>query len=539
MSDIEVNGPSVERSEEVLTPDALAFVAELQRRFGSRRDELLAARTERREEISRTGRLDFLEETADVRAGDWRVAEVPADLLDRRVEITGPTERKMAINALNSGAKVWLADLEDANTPHWHNVVSGQVNLADAVRKTISFTSPQGKEYALKDGAQLPVIMPRPRGWHFDERHLTLDGTPVVAALVDFGLFFFHNAAELVEQGTGPYFYLPKMESHLEARLWNDVFTFAQQERGIAHGTIRATVLIETITAAFEMDEILYELKDHAAGLNAGRWDYLFSMIKNFRDAGEAFTLPDRGDVTMTAPAMRAYTQLLVKTCHRRGAFAMGGMAAFIPSRRDEAINTVAFAKVTEDKTREVRDGFDGSWVAHPDLVPLCAGIFDDQMGTAPEHANQLDNPGTSEDVTADQLLAIAETPGGITEAGLRDNITVALQYLEAWLRGNGAVGIHNLMEDAATAEISRSQIWQWSHGAVKLESGETVTPELVRALVESEVEHLRDEIGPQRFDAGEFATARELFEKTALDDDFVDFLTLPAYDAVVAAEQR
>ena len=424
MASIDVTGPPVERSEEILTPDALEFVADLQRRFGGTRDSLLAARRERRQAIARTGRLDFLPGTAGVRDGDWSVAPVPADLQDRRVEITGPTERKMAINALNSGARVWLADLEDANTPHWQNVIGGQLTLRDAVRRTIEFTSPEGKHYALADPDQIPVIVPRPRGWHFDEQHVRVDGTPVVAALVDFGLYFFHNAKELLARGSGPYFYLPKMESHLEARLWNDVFTHAQATLEVPHGTIRATVLIETITAAFEMDEILYELRDHMAGLNAGRWDYLFSIIKNFRDAGTAYTLPDRNAVTMNAPMMKAYSDLLVHTCHRRGAFAMGGMAAFIPSRRDPEINERAFAKVREDKTREATAGFDGSWVAHPDLVPVCAEIFGETLGDRP---NQLDVLRDDVHVTADDLLAVDQTPGERTEQGLRGNIRIGM----------------------------------------------------------------------------------------------------------------
>ncbi len=388
MADLDVSAPTVPRSEEVLTPEALAFVADLDDRFHDRRDALLTARRERRAQIVRTGTLDFLPDTADVRAGDWKVAPVPPDLRDRRVEITGPTDPKMAINALNSGARVWLADLEDANTPHWRNVVGGQLTLRDATRRQLSFTSAEGKAYAVADPEQTPVVVPRPRGWHFDEAHLRVDGRPVVAALVDFGLHFFHNARELLADGSGPYYYLPKMESHLEARLWNDVFTHAEATLGVPHGSVRATVLIETITAAFEMDEILYELREHAAGLNAGRWDYLFSIIKNFRDAGPDFTLPDRNAVTMAAPMMKAYSDLLVHTCHRRGAFAIGGMAAFIPSRRDTEVNERAFAKVREDKAREAGAGFDGSWVAHPDLVPLCAEVFDEVLE---ERDNQLD----------------------------------------------------------------------------------------------------------------------------------------------------
>jgi malate synthase len=518
-----VAGRPVERSEEVLTPDALDFVAQLQRRFGKRREQLLARRAERRAKIARSGRLDFLTETADIRAdAGWQVASVPPDLQDRRVEITGPTERKMAINALNSGARVWLADLEDANTPHWSNVVSGQVNLLDAVRGTIAYTAPDGRHYQLRDDRRPAVIVVRPRGWHLDEPHIVVDGAPVAGAFVDFGLHLFHNAHQLLERGTGPYFYLPKMESHLEARLWNDVFDDAQDRLGIPRGTIRATVLIETITAAFEMDEILFELRDHAAGLNAGRWDYLFSVIKNFRDAGPAFVLPDRNSVTMTAPFMRAYTTLLVHTCHSRGAFAIGGMAAFIPSRRDPAVNEVALAKVRADKEREAADGFDGSWVAHPDLVPVCRDVFDRVLG---RRANQLDQATESVTITADQLLDVAGTDGQVTENGLRINVSVALQYLAAWLGGSGAVAIFNLMEDAATAEIARSQIWQWIHNDVVLDTGVRVTPELVRRILDEEAGKLDTDV----IDQALLGTARDLFEQVALAEDYVDFLTLPA----------
>ena len=527
MASIEVSGPAVDRSEEVLTPEALAFVADLQRQFGGRRNELLAARRTRRERIAAGERPAFLDSTAEIRGADWQVAPAPRDLRDRRVEITGPTSRKMAINALNSGARVWLADLEDANTPHWRNVVEGQVNLADAVRRTIAFTSPEGKGYQLKDPDHLPVILPRPRGWHLDEAHLTLDGRPLVGGLVDFGLYFFHNAAEQLSRGSGPYFYLPKMESHLEARLWNDVFCHAQHELGLPQGSVRATVLIETITAAFEMEEILWELRDHASGLNAGRWDYLFSIIKNFREA-DGFTLPDRSAITMKAPMMQAYADLLVQTCHKRGAFAMGGMAAFIPSRRDAAVNDAAFAKVREDKEREARAGFDGSWVAHPDLVPVCAEIFDDVL----DGDNQVTRQRDEVRVTAADLLAAAATPGERTMDGLRLNINVGIAYVAAWLAGNGAAAIHNLMEDAATAEISRSQIWQWTHSSATLATGETVTRELVESVVTDELAALRD--------AGWYAdhldAARDVFVATALDDEFVDFLTLPAYTEVVRA---
>ncbi|HEX5113909.1 MAG TPA: malate synthase A [Pseudonocardiaceae bacterium] len=523
MSGIAVVGKPVERCDRVLTPAALEFVRDLQREFGSRRDELLARRVERRKVIAQQHRLDFLPETEQVRTGDWRVAQAPADLADRRVEITGPTERKMTINALNSGANVWLADLEDANTPHWQNVVSGQVNLYDAVREDITLTQADGKRYALDQDKRHAVIVMRPRGWHLDERHIEVDGKPVVGALVDFGLYFFHNAQELLNRGSGPYFYLPKMESHLEARLWNDVFTMAEARLGIPHGTVRATVLIETITAAFEMEEILYELREHASGLNAGRWDYLFSVIKNFRDAGEKFVLPDRNIVAMTVPFMRNYTELLVHTCHKRGAFAMGGMAAFIPSK-DPKVNEEALAKVRSDKEREAGDGFDGSWVAHPGLVPICKAAFDAVLGDRP---NQLDRLRDDVSVTADQLLDIASTPGQATEAGLRAAVDVGVRYLASWLSGNGAAAIHNLMEDAATAEISRSQVWQWVHNDVVLDTGKQVTPDLVRSVLAETKSELADEV-PEQLDA-----ACEIFEQIALSDTFVDFLTWPAYQRI------
>ena len=512
---------------EILSDEAVAFVADLNRRFRPRRDELLAARAARRAEIAAGGSLGFLAATADVRAGDWTVPAAPADLTDRRVEITGPTQRKMTINALNSGARVWLADLEDANTPHWSNVVDGQQNLYDAIRRTIRLETDK-KTYELGEGPY-PTIVMRPRGWHLDERHLPVDGEPAVGALVDFGLYFFHNAAELIGRGSGPYFYLPKMESHKEAALWNDVFTYAQETLGIPVGTIRATVLIETIPAAFEMDEILHALRPHISGLNAGRWDYLFSVIKYFRD-NPAMVLPDRAAVTMTAPFMRAYTELLVSTCHKRGAFAMGGMAAFIPSRRDPAVNQVALAKVREDKEREADDGFDGSWVAHPDLVPVCREIFDRVLGDRP---NQLDRRRDDVSVDAAQLLDVAATGGAVTEAGLRGNVSVALQYLEAWLRGNGAVGINNLMEDAATAEISRSQVWQWIHNGVRLDDGTAITAGLVGRIEDEELAKIRAALGDQAWAASRFDDARKLFERVALADDFADFLTTAAYDSI------
>jgi malate synthase len=429
----------------------------------------------------------------------------------------------MTINALNSGAKVWLADLEDANTPHWHNVVSGQVNLYDAIRETITLES-GGKSYALKDDVEHATIVVRPRGWHLPESHLKFGDREGVGALVDFGLHFFHNAAELLKRGKGPYYYLPKMESHLEARLWNDVFTHAEKTLGIEHGTVRATVLIETIPAAFEMEEILYELRDHASGLNAGRWDYLFSVIKYFRDAGEKFVLPDRNSVTMTAPFMRAYTELLVRTCHKRGAFAIGGMAAFIPSK-DPEVNKGAFEKVHADKAREAGDGFDGSWVAHPGMVALCKEEFDKVLGDKP---NQLDRTRDEVSVTADQLLDVASTPGGATAAGLRAAVDVGVRYIASWLGGNGAAAIHNLMEDAATAEISRSQVWQWVKNGTTLDSGDVVTAELVRGVLTDVRGELAAELKPELLEP-----AVELFEQVALADEFPDFLTLPAYERI------
>jgi malate synthase len=522
MVDVRVAGPAVERGEEILTPAALDFVADLQTRFGAHRDALLSARAVRRSQIAAAGRIDFREDTQAVRNANWRVPPPPPGLVDRRVEITGPTEPKMAINALNCGANVWLADLEDANTPHWRNVVGGQVVLHDAVRRTLSFTSPEGREYRLRDDGDLPTIVPRPRGWHLPERHLLVDGAPAVAALVDAGLYLFHNAAEQLARGSGPYFYLPKMEGALEARLWALVFDRAEQVLGLPDGSIRATMLIETIPAAFEMDEMLHELGVHATGLNAGRWDYLFSVIKVFRDAGPDFVLPDRGAVTMTAPMMRAYTERLVSVCHRRGAMAIGGMAAAIPSRRDAEANATALAKVADDKTREAGDGFDGSWVAHPDLVGTCREAFDAVLGDRP---NQLDRLREDVSVTPGQLLDVAGVPGDRTMAGLRANVEVALRYLAAWLGGNGAVGIHGLMEDAATAEISRSQVWQWVHAGVQLDSGETVTEELVRRVIDEEVAGIGE--------LENLTDARRLFEQVALADEFPDFLTLPAYELI------
>ncbi|UQA37159.1 malate synthase A [Streptomyces sp. HNA39] len=525
-----VDAEPLPRQEEVLTDAALAFVAELHRQFTPRRNELLVRRGERRAEIARTSTLDFLPETAAVRADDsWKVAPAPAALNDRRVEITGPTDRKMTINALNSGAKVWLADFEDASAPTWENVVLGQLNLTDAYERRIDFTDPRsGKSYALKPADELATVVMRPRGWHLDERHLQLDGASVPGALVDFGLYFFHNAQRLIDLGKGPYFYLPKTESHLEARLWNDIFVFAQEYVGIPQGTVRATVLIETITAAYEMEEILYELRDHAAGLNAGRWDYLFSIVKNFRDGGAKFVLPDRNAVTMTAPFMRAYTELLVRTCHKRGAHAIGGMAAFIPSRRDAEVNKVAFEKVKADKDREANDGFDGSWVAHPDLVPIALASFDAVLGEKP---NQKDRLREDVSVAAGDLIAIDTLDAKPTYEGLRNAVAVGIRYIEAWLRGLGAVAIFNLMEDAATAEISRSQIWQWINADVVFENGEHATAELARKVAAEELAAIRAEIGEEAFAAGRWQQAHDLLLQVSLDQDYADFLTLPAYE--------
>jgi len=522
---VQVTGPMHDRYDEILTAGALEFLGDLHERFDARRRELLARREARQAELINGGTLGFLPETQGVREAEWRVAEPAAGLVDRRVEITGPTDAKMAINALNSGAKVWLADHEDANSPLWENVVSGQLNLRDAVDRTLTFTSPDGKRYAISDGP-LPAIVFRPRGWHLTEKHLLStsgqDAERMSGSLVDFGLYLFHCGRRLLDRGSGPYFYLPKLESHLEARLWNDVFAYAESRLGLPQGSIRATVLIETFPAAFEMEEILYELRDYSAGLNAGRWDYMFSVIKKFRTRGREFLLPDRNAVTMTAPFMRAYTRLLVDTCHKRGAHAIGGMAAFIPSRRDAEVNEVALAKVRDDKTREVNDGFDGSWVAHPDLVPVCREVFDGVLGGRP---NQLDKARDNVRITADQLLAVSETPGQPTEAGLRNDVSVGIQYLASWLRGTGAVAIFNLMEDAATAEIARSQVWQWLHNDVTLaDTGEKVTRELVQRIAQEEIADLGG-------DPGAYDQAHSLFMEVAVADRFVDFLTLSAYE--------
>src|SRR6202163_3417366 len=518
-----IKGPNEGRAPEVLTSDALAFVARLQRQFGNRRLELLRQRDERQARLDAGESPQFLADTQSVRTSDWRVARAPRDLEDRRVEITGPTDRKMLINALNSGARVFMADFEDANSPTWANLVEGQVNLIDAIERTLDFTSPEGKEYRLND--QVATLVVRPRGWHLEERHVEVGGKPISGSLFDFGLYFFHNARRLLEKGSGPYFYLPKLESHLEARLWNDVFNFAQDALRISRGTIRATVLIETILAAFEMEEILYELREHSSGLNAGRWDYIFSIIKKFRNRAD-FVLPDRAQVTMTVPFMRAYTELLVKTCHKRGAHAMGGMAAFIPSRRDPEVNRVALAKVKEDKDREAGDGFDGTWVAHPDLVPTATEAFDRVLGDRP---NQLERQRPEVAVTAGQLIDVRVPGGTVTEDGLRLNVSVGIQYVESWLRGVGAAAINNLMEDVATAEISRSQGWQWIRHSARLTDGSVVTGDLVREIADDEMAKIRGRLGEEGWAKSRFGDARAVFEEVALASSFPAFLTLVA----------
>ncbi len=523
---VELRAPWDEAYASVLTEPALALLARLQREFGPRRHELLRDRVRRDAELAAGALPDFLPETKDVREGEWSVAPPAPGLVDRRVEITGPTDRKMVIHALNSGAKVFMADFEDSNSPTFGNLVTGQATLRDALLREIDFTTEDGKAYALND--EVATLVVRTRGWHLPERHLLVDGSPVSGSLFDFCLFMTTSGQISIDAGAGPYFYLPKLESHLEARLWNDVFVATQEALGIPSGTIRATCLVETILAAFEMDEILYELREHSCGLNAGRWDYIFSMIKKFRTRGQEFQLPDRADVTMTAPFMRAYTELLVQTCHRRGAHAIGGMAAFIPNRRDAEVTEKALQAVRADKTREADDGFDGSWVAHPDLVQVAREVFDAKLADRP---HQLDRRRDDVHVTAAQLLDAASTPGSITEAGLRNNISVGIQYLEAWLRGSGAVAIFDLMEDAATAEISRSQVWQWVHNGATTAEGQAITADYVRQLQDSELDKVRAAVGDEAFAGGRYAEARELFEQVALADDFEEFLTLPAYE--------
>ena len=522
---VQLRSPEVPASGAILTSAALSFVAKVHRAFESRRQDLLARRAARQREFDAGELPGFLAETAHIREQEWAIGSQPEDMLDRRVEITGPTDRKMVINALNSGASTFMADFEDANCPTWANMIEGQVNLHDAVRGTISFEQ-EGKKYRLNE--KTAVLIPRPRGWHLDEKHLLVDGKPVSGAIFDFALYFFHNAKDLLARGTGPYFYLPKMESHLEARLWNDIFVLSEKELGVPRGSIKATALIETVLAAFEMDEILWELREHSAGLNIGRWDYIFSCIKKFR-SNRDFCLADRGQVTMTAPFMRAYALLLVKTCHRRGAPAMGGMAAQIPIKNDPKANEAALAKVREDKLREVTDGCDGTWVAHPGLVPIAKAVFDEHM---PE-PNQYGRQRPDVKVAAKDLLAFApETP--ITEAGLRNNISVGIQYLGAWLAGNGCVPVFNLMEDAATAEISRSQIWQWMRSPKgKLDDGRKVTKQLFSALLSDELPKVRTYLGDAAWKAGKYEEGAKLFERITTDDRYVEFLTLPAYDLV------
>jgi malate synthase len=515
--ELQINGPVSPAYAEILTPEAQRFVASLAAQFDARRKELLARRQVRQAEIDAGHYPDFLTETAEIRTSEWTVAPIPADLMDRRVEITGPVDRKMVINALNCGANVFMADFEDANSPTWTNNLDGQINLRDAIRRTIEFTSPEGKKYKLND--KIATLLVRPRGWHLDEKHVLLGGKPISGSLFDFGLFFFHNAKQQIANGSGPYFYLPKLESHLEARLWNDVFNYAQDALGVPRGTIRATVLIETILASFEMDEILYELKDHSAGLNCGRWEYIFSFIKKFRNHKE-FVLPNRAEVTMTRHFLKSYVDLLIQTCHRRNIHAMGGMAAQVPIKNDPVANEEALEKVRLDKLREVKAGHDGTWVAHPGLVPIAKKVFDEGMPTP----NQISIKREPVHVTAKDLLTPAD--GTITEAGLRWNIDVGLQYLEAWLRGVGCVPIYNLMEDAATAEICRAQVWQWVKWGAKLDDGRPVTAAMVNGVVD-------DLLAKRGATSGEFAKAAQIFRQMMTSADFSDFLTLPAYSFI------
>ena len=518
-NDVELTVDVTPLVEQVLTTEAVQFIVGLHRQFNPRRQELLVKRAVRQAEIDAGNFPDFLAETAHIRAGEWRVASIPADLADRRVEITGPTDRKMMINALNSGAKVFMADCEDSLSPTWENQIQGQINLHDAVRRTIEFQNPDGRQYKLGD--QIATLLVRPRGWHLPEKHLLVDGEPISGSIFDFGLYIFHNAKALLDSGSGPYFYLPKLESHLEARLWNDVFNTAQDGLGIPRGSVRATVLIETILASFEMEEILYELRDHSAGLNAGRWDYIFSAIKKFRNHPD-FMLPNRADVTMTVPFMHAYTELLVRVCHKRGAQAMGGMSAFIPNRRDPEVTARALAAVRVDKEREALAGCDGTWVAHPGLVQTVLEVFDKVLGDRP---NQVEKQREDVHVGAADLLSLPDTPGSITEAGVRLNVNVALQYINSWLNGNGAAAINNLMEDAATAEISRSQIWQWIKYGATLDDGRTVTKDLYESIRAEELEKLGGA------GASRFGEAADLLDMLVMQEDFVEFLTFPAYD--------
>ena len=519
---IEVTAEVPEEFEEILTPEAVGFVAKLAREFGNRVDEILQARQERQERINAGEMPDFLPETEEIREGDWQIASIPEDLQDRRVELTGPPDRKMTINALNSGASCWMADFEDANCPTWYNMLESQLNMKEAIERTIAFDDPNsGKHYELND--EVAVILARPRGWHLFEKHMLVDGKEVPAGIFDFGLYFFHNAQALLDIGSGPYFYLPKMESHLEARLWNDIFVVAQDELGIPQGTIKATVLIETILATFEMHEILYELREHSAGLNCGRWDYIFSYIKKFRE--QDMLLPDRNSVTMTVPFMRDYSLLTIKTCHQHGAHAMGGMAAQIPRSDDPEWTEFANNKVREDKEREAKDGHDGTWVAHPGMVGLAKKAFDEYM----PQPNQIDKM-PDVDVSAEDLIEKPE--GEITMDGFRNNVSVGVQYLAAWLAGRGAVPVFNLMEDAATAEISRAQVWQWiHHDQGVLEDGTEVTEELFRKVLDEELEKIKDIVGENRWENDEFGNASDLFARISTDDEFVEFLTLPGYE--------
>jgi malate synthase len=524
---IEIAGTSRELTGNVLTPDVLEFLARIHERFEPDRQAALARRDETYARLAAGDEFRFLEETAHIRSNpSWKVPSPAPGLEDRRVEITGPTDRKMTINALSSESKVWLADFEDANTPLWENMINGQANLLAAITASIESHSPEGKSYRL--GSELPTIVVRPRGLHLTEKHLLIGGERISASFFDFGLYFSRCARLQLECGSGPYFYLPTIESHTEARLWNQVFEFAEDELQLERGAIRATVLIETLPAAFEMKEILYELREHSAGLNAGRWDYMFSAIKKLRTQGRKYVLPDRNSATMTVPFKRAYSELLVSTCHRRGAHAIGGVAAFIPNRLNPEINAVATAKVLADKTREANDGFDGSWVAHPDMVALCRETFDAVLGTRP---NQLDRRRDDVHVTAEQLLDIASAPGGASAVGLRSDIRVALIYIESWLGGQGAVGVDNMMEDAPTAQISRAQIWQWIANEVTLADGRVVDRELVQRLIDEELQRIREEFGAEPFEGGRFTSAVALFGNLALSTEFTDFLTLPAYE--------
>ncbi len=526
-SGIEIRGPERAGRDEILTPDALAFVAAIERKFGDERRALLSRRNDIQERLDHGARPDFLAGTEDIRNGDWKIGEIPKDLLDRRVEITGPVERKMIINALNCGANVFMADFEDSLAPSWHNVIDGQINLRDAVNRTITFDDEKrGKHYDLGD--KTAVLIVRPRGWHLEDVHLVIDGNKASASFVDFGLYLFHNAKTLLSQGSGPYFYIPKLENHLEARLWNEVFVFAQEHLGLPKGTIKVTVLIETILAAFEMDEILFELRDHIVGLNCGRWDYIFSFIKKFRNKAE-FMLPDRADVTMTRHFLQSYSLLLIKTCHRRGAYAMGGMAAQIPIRGDEEANAAAMEKVRADKEREASNGHDGTWVAHPGLVAIAKAEFDKYM----PGINQLDVLRDDVSISADDLLKVPEGP--ITEKGLRQNLNVGIQYTAAWLAGLGCVPLNNLMEDAATAEISRAQLWQWRAHAAKLDDGRVLDDKLIRATMYEELSAISASSHDSLFDEAQLQAARDLFETLIFAPELSEFLTIPAYARLVA----